>query len=55
MREFFLMGGYAAYVWPAYLLAAAILVGNLVAPWQHERQLRARIRASVRRTGERSE
>ncbi len=29
--EFFAMGGYAAYVWPAYGLALAILLGSLVA------------------------
>ncbi len=26
LSEFFAMGGYAAYIWPAYLLAAVILV-----------------------------
>ncbi len=27
MSEFFAMGGYAAYVWPAYGVAAAVLIG----------------------------
>lgn len=31
MSDFFAMGGYAAYVWPAYALAALVLVGLLVA------------------------
>ncbi|UEM20940.1 heme exporter protein CcmD [Skermanella mucosa] len=31
MAEFFSMGGYAAYVWPAYGVAAVFLVGMLVA------------------------
>jgi len=31
MNEFFAMGGYAAYVWPAYGLAAAILIGVWIA------------------------
>ena len=31
MNEFFAMGGYAAYVWPAYGLAAVILVGVWIA------------------------
>ena len=30
MAEFFSMGGYAAYVWPAYGIAAVILVAMLV-------------------------
>ena len=32
MSEFFQMGGYAIYVWPAYLVTAAALVVTLVAP-----------------------
>ena len=31
------MGGFANYVWPAYGLAAVILIGNL---WLSARQLR---------------
>jgi heme exporter protein D len=27
MSDFFAMGGYAAYVWPAYGITAAVLVG----------------------------
>jgi|APDOM4702015191_1054821.scaffolds.fasta_scaffold2985097_1 heme exporter protein D len=50
MHDFLMMGGYAAYVWPAYGLAAAILIGNVIAPWQRERRLRARIRETIRRT-----
>jgi heme exporter protein D len=30
MAEFFSMGGYAAYVWPAYGVAAVILVAMLI-------------------------
>jgi heme exporter protein D len=36
---FFAMGGYAAFIWPAYGATAAILIGLLVASW---RGLRAR-------------
>ena len=32
MSEFFQMGGYAMYVWPAYLVTAATLVVTLVGP-----------------------
>jgi heme exporter protein CcmD len=31
MNEFFAMGGYAAFVWPCFLLAAIVLVWNVVA------------------------
>lgn len=30
MTQFFEMGGYAAFVWPAYGVAAAVLIGLLV-------------------------
>lgn len=30
MSEFFAMGGYAAFIWPAYGLAAAVLAGLTV-------------------------
>jgi heme exporter protein D len=39
MDSFFAMGGYAAFIWPAYGATAAILIGLLVASW---RGLRAR-------------
>jgi heme exporter protein D len=39
MNEFLAMGGYAAYVWPAYGVAASILVGLWVAS---VRELRTR-------------
>ena len=38
MSEFFQMGGYAMYVWPAYLVTAVALIVTLVAP------LRRRVR-----------
>lgn len=39
MNHFFAMGGYAVYVWPAYGVAAVVLIGVLVASL---RSLRAR-------------
>lgn len=30
MTDYFAMGGYAAYVWPSYGLAAAVMIGLLV-------------------------
>jgi len=32
LHEFLTMGGYAAYVWPAYAVAAVVLLVNAVLP-----------------------
>jgi len=41
MLEFFQMGGYAAFVWPSYGLAALVLWLNWYLPRkQHEKELR---------------
>jgi len=45
MREFFDMGGYAAFVWPAYLVTLTVVVLNMV--WA--RRALARSRAEARR------
>ena len=31
VREFLAMGGYAAFVWPAFAVTAAVMIGLLVA------------------------
>ena len=37
--EFLHMGGYASFVWPAYLITAAVLIANLLLPRiRHRRQ-----------------
>ena len=43
LREFFVMGGYAFYVWSAYALTAVVLVFNAVAPCVRERRLLRRL------------
>ena len=48
MAEFLDMGGYAAYVWPAYLFTAAALIGLLVTTL---RDLRSRESALRTRQG----
>ncbi|HXY75545.1 MAG TPA: heme exporter protein CcmD [Steroidobacteraceae bacterium] len=45
MREFFAMGGYAAYVWPAYAVTLAVVVFNIVSA----RRSLARAREEARR------
>ena len=37
--EFLDMGGYASFVWPAYLITATVLIANLLLPRiRHRRQ-----------------
>ena len=37
--EFLDMGGYAGFVWPAYLITATVLIANLLLPRiRHRRQ-----------------
>jgi heme exporter protein CcmD len=45
MRQFLDMGGYAAFVWPAYAITLAVIVLNIV--WA--RRALARSRAEARR------
>jgi heme exporter protein D len=49
MREFFAMGGYAAYVWPSYALALIILIGNIIAPMQQRKKIVSDIARKIRR------
>ena len=37
MSSFFAMGGYAAYVWPAYAVALVILGGAALRSWRRYR------------------
>lgn len=43
MNEFLHMGGYGAYVWSAYALAAVVLGWNAVAARRTERERLARL------------
>lgn len=43
-HEFLTMGGYAAYVWPAYGIAAAVVAANAILPGRRLKQLQAGIR-----------
>ena len=40
MAEFLAMGGYAPYVWGAYGLTVAVLLGNAIVVWRWLRRLR---------------
>lgn len=53
MSQFLAMGGYAAYVWPAYAVFFLVLLADFIAPLlrrrRNLRELRARLaRQSVR-------
>lgn len=47
LNEFLSMGGYGGYIWPAYLIAAVILIGLLVTSLRSVRGQEARL-ASLR-------
>ena len=44
LHEFLTMGGYAAYVWPAYAVAAVVMIANAVLPSRGLKRLKAEIR-----------
>ena len=51
MTEFLNMGGYALYVWPAYLIVAIVLIVNLIAPLRRHRKLLDEISTRKNRNG----
>jgi heme exporter protein D len=53
MNEFFAMGGYAAFVWPAYGLTALVMVGLLVDTLHRLRARRRRLEALEAERGNR--
>ena len=50
MAAFFDMGGYAAFVWPAYLLSAIFLVAIAAGSWRHLRALERELAAAEENT-----
>jgi heme exporter protein D len=45
MDKFFSMGGHGAYIWPAYLIAAVILITLLVTSFRAVRTREAQLKA----------
>ena len=43
MTDFFAMGGYAAYVWPAYGATAVVIAGLAFLIWRRGRALKKRL------------
>lgn len=53
MDNFFAMGGYGAFIWPAYGVAAVLMTGLLVLSWKSMRQREALV--ETLRAGRRKE
>ncbi|TAL72489.1 MAG: heme exporter protein CcmD [Rhodanobacter sp.] len=49
LHEFLSMGGYGAYVWPAYALFFAILIADSLAPGLRRRRILRELRARLAR------
>jgi heme exporter protein D len=52
LASFFAMGGYAPFVWPAFAVAAAVLLGLLIASLRRLRAARSEL-AAVEASGSR--
>ena len=48
MSDFFAMGGYAGYVWPAFGFAAVVLLGLLLQSWRAARRSAAEFERAAR-------
>jgi heme exporter protein D len=51
LAEFFAMGGYAGFIWPAYGIAALVLIGLLVVSLHQLRQARETLRRYASQPG----
>ena len=49
MHEFFAMGGYAMYVWPAYAVFLVVLAWDWFAPAMRRRRLTRELRGRMAR------
>jgi heme exporter protein D len=55
LQNFFMMGGYAAYVWPAYALFFIVLIADTIAPRLRHRRILLELRARLARQSARQE
>jgi heme exporter protein D len=49
LHDFLAMGGYAAYVWPAYAVFLTVLIADSLAPTVRRRQVLRDLRAQLAR------
>ncbi|MDI3261243.1 MAG: heme exporter protein CcmD [Fulvimonas sp.] len=54
MNGFLAMGGYAAYVWPAYAVFVLVLAADFLAPVLRRRRLLRELRARLARQARRA-
>jgi len=55
LHTFLAMGGYAAYVWPAYAVFFAVLLADSVAPQLRRRRVLRELRARLARQSTRKD
>ena len=55
LQTFLAMGGYAAYVWPAYAVFFAVLIADSVAPRLRRRRVLRELRARLARQSTRKD
>lgn len=55
LQHFLAMGGYAAYVWPAYAVFFVVLIADTIAPRVRRRRLLVELRARLARQNARQE
>jgi|GEM_PF-235680 len=55
LHTFFAMGGYAAYVWPAYAVFFIVLIADTIAPSVRRRRVLRELRARLARQTVRQE
>jgi heme exporter protein D len=49
MAEFFAMGGYGAYIWPAYAVFFIVLAIDAIAPLLRRKRVLAELRSKLKR------
>ena len=55
LQHFFAMGGYAAYVWPAYVAFFAVLLADTLAPRLRRRRILRELRGRLARQAARQQ
>ena len=55
LQNFFAMGGYAAYVWPAYAVFFIVLIADTLAPRLRRRRVLIELRTRLARQNARQE
>ena len=55
MANFFAMGGYAVFVWPAYVISVLVLGVAIVVSWQAHARARRSVRQLEEESGETEE